>query len=74
MYLGVEHDLGSPVPAGCHILCQEASVVMLGISYPCQPKVTDLMKVTESRVIKTLINGDNTTKNKIKLLVNQLRL
>ena len=29
--LGVEHDLGRPVPPCSHILCQETSVVVVGI-------------------------------------------
>jgi hypothetical protein len=41
-YLGVKHDLRGPVPARGHILCQEASVVMLRVRDPGQAKVTDL--------------------------------
>lgn len=41
-YLGVQHDLWSPVPARRHVLRQKASVVMFRISNPGQAKIADL--------------------------------
>ena len=40
--LGVKHDLWRPVPPRRNVLGQESCVVVLGIRYPCQTKVTDL--------------------------------
>ena len=40
--LGVEHDLGGPVPPGGHVLGEEACVVMFRICNSCETKVTDL--------------------------------
>lgn len=41
-HLGVEHDLWGSVPTRGHVLGQEACVVVLGVGYPRQAKVTDL--------------------------------
>ena len=40
--LGVEHDLRGAVPAGGHVLRQEAGVVVLRVRYTRQTKVADL--------------------------------
>ena len=40
--LGVDHDLRSSVPAGGHVLRQEARVIVLGISDTCEAKVANL--------------------------------
>jgi len=40
--LGVEHDLGRPVPPGRHVLRQEARVVVFWVGHSCQPEVAYL--------------------------------
>ena len=40
--LGIEHDLGRPVPPGGHVLGQHPRVVVAGVAHPGQPKVADL--------------------------------
>ena len=41
-YLGVEHDLRCPVPAGGHVLREEPGVIVVGVGHSSQTKVTDL--------------------------------
>ena len=43
-YFGVEHDFRSPVPAGGHVLGQEAGVIVVRVGHAGQTKVTDLKK------------------------------
>ena len=38
-HLGVEHDLGRPVPPGRHVLRQEARVVVFWVGHSGQPEV-----------------------------------
>ena len=40
--LGIEHDLGRPVPPCGHVLCQHPRVVVAGVAHPGQPEVADL--------------------------------
>lgn len=40
--LGIEHDLGRPVPPRGHVLCQHPRVVVAGVAHPGQPEVADL--------------------------------
>lgn len=42
--LWVEHDLRSSVPTSGNVLCEETSVIVVGISHTSQTKVTDLQK------------------------------
>lgn len=42
-YLGIKHNLRRPVPPSRHILGEEASVVMIWISYTCQTEVANLL-------------------------------
>lgn len=42
MYLRVEHDLRSSVPASGNVLCQEARVIVIGVGHPRKTKVTNL--------------------------------
>ena len=46
-YLGVEHDLRGPVPAGGHVLGQNARVVVAGVAHSRQSEVTDLVKADD---------------------------
>ena len=40
--LGIQHDLWGSVPPGSYVLRQEACVVVVRVSYPCQAKITYL--------------------------------
>ena len=42
VHLGIEHDLGRPVPPGGHVLGQHARVVVAGVANSRQPEVADL--------------------------------
>jgi len=53
--LGVEHDLGCPVPTGGHVLREEPGVVVVRVSHAGQTKVADLRGLRERR---EMVNED----------------
>ena len=59
-HLGVEHDLWSSVPTRGNVLCEETSVIVVGIRYAGQAKITDLQKERHKNKNEGNVTGQHT--------------